>query len=269
MEPGLAALRRGFQDLAAEVQADVSAYGHARKLTKKLKDAAYELLGHVRKEDRDRPHVESSVRQVAGDIENWSDELDADVRGGRDLLRHGEHLAARLEWARGVWRSEMDVVRHAESLLRAAEHAASRQLGRSLGHGIVVSSASAQSALQRARDAARRREWEIVAEASQTAQAEIDDAVAGAEVQHRNRERVERQRLAAAAAMEALRIGVTVAAMSAGGGRRRRSRLPSWPSRSSASSGMGSVRPRGGGGRSGGSSWGGRSGGSRSGGSRW
>lgn len=276
LEPRLAALRRSCQDLAAEVTEDLAGHAAARKQTTRLTNDVHELLGHVRLEERDRPHVESSVREVADGVEQWTADLEADELGGRELFRRCEQLAARLEWARGVWRSEMDLVRHAETTLRAAEHAASRQLGRSLGHGIVVSSSSATRALERARNAAGRKEWEAVVEAAQTAQAEIDDAVAGAEVQYRNRERAERRKLAAAAAMEALRIGVTVAALSGGRGRRggRRTSLPSWPSRSSASSSMGSLRPasRGGGTRasrpSGGRSGGGW-GGSRSGGSRW
>ncbi|MDA8018272.1 MAG: hypothetical protein MPN21_12570 [Thermoanaerobaculia bacterium] len=265
LEPRLAALRRGLADLATEVDENLASFADAGRLQPQLTSAVHELLDHVQREERDRPHVEASLRDVASDVTAWEESLELGELGGRELLQQGEHLAARLDWARGVWRSEMDLVRHAESLLRSAEHSAKRQLGRSLGHGVAVDSSAANGALQRARDAARRREWEVTAEAAQTAQSEIDAAVSRAELQYRNRERAERRRLAAAAAMEALRIGVTVAAMGAGrGGRRRRSRLPSWPSRSSASSSMGSLRPRGGFG-SGGS----RSGGSRSGGSRW
>ncbi|MCG8461289.1 MAG: hypothetical protein MI919_33805, partial [Holophagales bacterium] len=266
-----------------------------------------EKLDHeVRSEGRDRPHVARAVGEAATQLEAWKTRLEAlgesrihsegDIppdMNGSQLCQESTEVRTKLEWARGIWRTELDLIHLAESELAAADALLRREDGRHHGHGVVADCDEGRRRLGQARDARDQWAWERVLEEARRAteavrreasrcrriaeereEEERRRIAAQRAAEEAERRRIERRRRAAEAALAAARAAELAASIA--------SRSSSWSSsqtssssfgRSSGSSSSRSARPSRsssswGGSRSGGSSFAG-GGGSRSGGSRW
>jgi hypothetical protein len=250
----------------------------------------------VAAEHRDRPHVGGAVAEVEGKLEALEQTFaDADAGGG-ELLRRTREVGSAVDWAEGLWRSEMETVARVETELAAADQRYRRALGTYYGSGVSGDWQGAYDALVQARQAvangeleealtlARRCVERIEAEDSR-ARREAAEIEAARLRRLRDAERAARlaaERAARRAAAEAAAAAAAAAAERAA----RRASSSSGPSFTSSRSSYGSInRPPGLGGgggsrrssppRGGPSSGGSRSGGSRlrsssrSGGSRW
>lgn len=250
-------VRQWLERLLDRADAELGAFAAARSLATRLEGETSSLRNQVERETRDRTHVHHAVDEVASRLEEWNRELNADRLGGSELLALGGEVEDRLGWARGVFSTEMDTVRHAESEIAALRSLLDREDRRSLGYGVVVDCREGRRALTELRSLRSSREWELILQRAPEAVRSVELEVRERRREAERREEAERRRIAreraAAAAAAAARAAAAVASSRSS---RSSSRSSSGWSRSSSSSF----------GRSGGSSF--RSS-SRSGGSSW
>lgn len=260
-------------------QDEIEALKQAVQLATELTGKLLELDNMARRETRDRPFVAKAVAAAEQALEGWRKTLRKPAHpGGRQLLAVGRNVKEKVAWADGVWRSEMDLIRLAESKLAAARDALQREHGRNYGYGVVADCRHAQGLMSQVGTLRTRRQWEDLLEHSGRI---LDSAheegrrcrARAAEEEARERRRREarrrteerrqrqlRQMQAAAAARAAATVlsSLSSGRSSSGFGRRG-------GGFSSGGFGSGGSRSRG----SGSSFGGNRSGGSRSGGSSW
>lgn len=244
-----------LQRLLERTQTELGAFAEAQALEVQLRGESSSLAEQVEQETRDRPHVHAAVEEVTHRLESWKGDLDGHLLGGSELLSQGRDVQARLAWARGVFTTEMDTVRHAESEIAALRSLLDREDRRSLGYGVVTDCGEGRRALSEMQALCRSRDWESVVRRAQEALRSIEQEIRTGRREAERREEQERRRIArerAAAAALAAEVAARAAAVAMAS-----SRSSSRVSRSSSSSSFG---------RSGGSSF--RSS-SRSGGSSW
>ena len=259
-----------LETVTGQVEQELADYQESRRLLASIGDRLATLNAEVEREQRDRAFVAQATAKVVAAYSEWRTAVEQTgspepSQGGSALLAQGREVLGKLEWADGLWRSEMDLVRLAESKLAAAQDRFDREHGRNYGYGVVARCNTAKELLEDCRRLRRHREWDQILELSSRVTEEItteahrarqlassreDEERRQREAQRRaeERERKRRQQEAAAAAAQ-----VAASAVSSWSGSRTSS--SSFGRRSGgfrSSSGGSSFK---GGSRSGGSSW--------------
>ncbi len=253
-----------------QIENELAAYEESRRLLSSLGGRLTTFRAEVEREQRDRPFVAQAVTQVEAVFNQWRAEVEQagtsePAQGGVEVLAQGREVLGKLEWAEDLWRSEMDLVRLAESKLVAAQDRFDREHGRNYGYGVVASCDRAQQLLEDCRRLRRHRQWEQVLELSGRVTEEVAAEAQRSRRLASEREEEERRRREAQRRAEERERRRRQQEAAAAAARAATKVVSSWSGSRTSSSSFGS---RSGGFRSssGGSSFGG---GSRSGGSSW
>ena len=270
LEQNLASASSFVDSLLRQMGDEISHLQEAEGLAQEWTARLANLQQQVLRETRDREFVAEGVAAAGEALAAWRTELGGEAahrEGGTALLRRGKQAEAKIQWAEGLWRSEMDLVRAAEAKLAGARDMLRREQRRHFGYGVVASCEDAEATLWGIEALRNRRDWQGVLDASRRATEQIQNELERCRGLARRREEEERRALEARRRAEerARRQAAAAAAEVAA-----RAAAAAWSSSRTSSSGFGrrssGFSSSSGSSRSSGSSFGG---GSRSGGSSW